>query len=754
MANVWETAGEPAAEQTTTDLPFAEYWAVIVRRRRLIALCIGVALAVTAIVSLMADPTYQAVTVLSVEKEVGGLNLPGNDSAGSYDPEFLPTQMRLMKSRGIAERVVRRLNMAGGPQPEPAKASAQSSRTKPDEPASVQAAVTSAALGVASGVEVDTVRGTNLVELSYVSSSPESAARIANAVADAYIDWNMEQKYRALGETSEFLTTQIDTLKKELATQEQQLLAYGRQKDILTSDPRSSTAVQNLDALNTDYTGAVAERVAKEARYHELRNANPESVADTVSSGMVFQLRNEQNRLEREYAEKLNLYKPEWPAMQQLKVQIDKGRQHLDSAIQQAVTQARETARNDYQTALRRESSLRGVLGSQKSEAMALTGNAVEYNNLRVEIDNKKALLDSLSKRLGETEVLSRLRGETVSNVRIVDRALLPGSRHSPSYRKNGMIGLLVGTLLGVGLAFALSYMDRSLRTAKDVERHLQLPALGVIPAVGGTTGKGRGYTLGSGLRRKKGLVEEEAASIELLPHLNPRSRVAERYRVFRTALLLSRAGGVKSIVITSSFSQEGKTATAANLAVVMAQLGKRTLLVDADLHRPRLHEIFRVSNRVGLVSVLAENLEPARSIVKTDVPDLFLVPSGPATPNPSGLLSSEGMSKFLDLASMNFDFLILDGPPVAPVADSLLLGHLTDGAVICVQGGRTPREHVARVRDRLLRSNVRILGVVVNNVEETGDEYGRRYGYDDAYYYGGRSLETPEKVAASGRTG
>jgi len=301
-----------------------------------------------------------------------------------------------------------------------------------------------------------------------------------------------------------------------------------------------------------------------------------------------------------------------------------------------------------------------------------------------------------------------------------------------------------------VGLALFLSYMDRSLRSAEDVEKHLQLPALGFIPALGSLGARKSVYGL---LRRKKtaGVPEEEQGPIELLPHRYTRSRIAESYRAFRAALLLSRAGGVKVIAVTSSFPREGKTSTSANLAVVLGQLGKRVLLVDADLHRPRLHEVFHVSNRTGLVSILAEDQEPAMAILKTEVPDVFLVPAGPSSPNPSALLASEAMVRFLELSRVNFDYVIVDAPPVAPVADALLIGHECDGVVLCVWGGETPREEVRRVRDKLLWANVRILGVLISNlVEEPGGYYGKGYIYGDAYYRGEQQPAPDRRPAAA----
>jgi succinoglycan biosynthesis transport protein ExoP len=734
MSKRWDFPEEqPAvAEGAPAHLDLSEYWRIIVSRWRLITICVVLGLALAAVQSFRTQPLFRATALLAVEKDAGGaMDIRSTDQAREgYDPDFFPTQLRLMTSREVAERVATRLTLAQGTTAQPRRSGFfRPEQTAPDS-RSRQDAITSAAIRIQKGVTVEPVRGTNLVELNYVSTNPQSAADIANGVADAYIEWTLDAKFGSLRQASQFLGNQIRQLKSELDTKEQELAAYGRQKDIVAGDTRGNPALQNMDSLNSDYSAALADRVAKEARYYQSRTATADSSADVTNNAVVSQLRNEQARLEREYAEKLNLFKPEWPAMQQLKAQIDRGKQHLDAVVQDTLAKNREAARADYETALRREGSLKGVLRSQRSEAQTQSTNVAEYGNLRLEVDTKRALMDNLLKRQAETEVLSRLRGERVSGIRVVDRALVPHNKFKPSYTTNGLIGLLAGAFLGVGLAFLFSYLDRSLRTPEQVEEHLHVPALGVIPSVA-VGPRPRGLRLPGKKRPEPG----GETGIELLPHLNSRSMIAERYRAFRTALLLSWAGGIKSLVLTSAVSREGKTTTSVNLAVVLGQLDKRVLLVDADLHRPRLHEILRVSNRTGLVSVLAENVDPERAIVETSVPGLFLMPAGPTSPNPSGLLSSDAMGNFLEFARMNYDYVILDAPPVIAVADSIVLGHQTDGVVLCVKGGDTSRDLVLRARDKLTRSGVRVLGVLINNVSEEKAGYGKGYGYDANYY-------------------
>ncbi len=725
MPTDWESSDEPAAsEAPAQEIQFAQYWAIIVKRWRLIALCVLACLAAAVAYSLLAKQVFQSVATLEISS-VGSSPLEANamgQRGSASDSEFLPTQMRLMKSRQVAERVVRRLNLADKNPPVAVKGGPP-----------VLDPVTQAALTVQRAADVQPIRGTNLVELSYASTTAQGAATLANALAEAYIESTVDSRLQLAGETATFLNTQIERLRGELDQKNQEVLTFRRQNDLAATDAKTNVTMTNVDALNADFALAVRERVAKEARFAELRNAKPEAIADTIGDPLLPALRLEQTRLEHDYAEKLALFKPEWPAMIQLKAQIERNRQQITTVVYQAVAKARIAAESDYQTAQRREESLKAELKSQKSTMLNLNSNELEYSERHLELQSKQALLDSLLKRKAEADVVTRLGGERASYARIVERALPPMAAFKPSWRNNLLMGLFGGGILGIALAFFVSHLDRSLRTPEQVEESLQLPALGVIPSLGSGTGWMYRYGSTRNPRPQKAGDPGVPDAIELLPHWHPRAPVAESYRSVRTSLLLSRAGGVSSIVVTSALPREGKTATAANLAVVLSQLGKRVLLIDADLHKPRLHEIFLVSNRTGLVSMLAEGVPFESAIANTAVPDLFLLPSGPASPNPSGLLSSEAMRELLERARNDFDHVIIDTPPLLPVADAIVLANLTDGAILCVKAGQTSRDQVMRIRDRMARSGIRILGVLLNAATTEGTGYSEKntYGYD-----------------------
>jgi capsular exopolysaccharide synthesis family protein len=729
------------------EVHLSDYWAIVLKHRRMIVACVIVALIAGIVVTMLSKPMYRATVVLDIVRQTNnplGLSVAMPNAGGDGEAEFLPSQIELLESRDVAERVVKKLNLLADPAFRPPDPAMFAGRKAPTKRAPTDEEVAAAALTVKGNAQATIVRGTSLVEVSYKAPTPRLAARVANGIADAYIEWNIESRFRQIGQSAEFLATQIEQAKREIEQKEKTLLSFARRNDII-ADPKASAA-HSLESIGQDYNAAVAERVAKESRYQELQNTPSETIAESAVGGILGTLRTEQARIEREYAEKLGTYKPEFPAMQQQKKQIDDGRARIVSAIQETATKQREAARSEYLTALRRESSLKEMMRAQQTEA--LNQGTSEYSNLRVEIDTKRALLDSLLKQQGETEVLSRLRETQLINIRVVDQALPPGSPFRPSATKNLAVALVLGLGGGLAFAFLLSYLDRSLRTTDQVETYLQLPNLGAIPLLGGT----KTY----GFKREKSPSGPSGGptgpTVDLLPHVAPRSAIAEAYRAFRTALLFSRAGGVRIVAITSVVPEEGKSSTAVNLAVVLAQLGRRVLLVDADLHRGRLHKVLDVSNRLGLVSILAEGMEPSRVIAKTSVPGVFLVPAGPETPNPSGLLSSDDMRRFLELAASNFDHVVVDTPPVLATSDVLVFGQHTDGVVICVRAGRTPREQVRSVRDKLLRGGVSILGVLLSGLELDSDYYG---GYEYRHLnYGERVLAADpaaQKVEASG---
>ena len=720
-------------------------WLQVVRRRRaLLVVVLAVALALSIIQYAISPKLYRATTVLQIERR------PSSAAAMQqtvqyedwFDAQyFFPTQYRLLQSRGLAERVVKNLRLAEDPAFNPSRARLLGGSAGTVTASDDAANLAGLAFGVLGGLEVNPVRNTSLVEVSYVSTHPELAARIANGVADAYIDWGVETRFATVGRASTFLTSQIEALKQEIQDKQAQLQAYSRRSDIVALDPSSNVTLQRLEALNKDYVGAVSERISKQAHYQELVNSPDEVVADTVSGGLVTQLRGEQLKLEREYATKLNTYKPEWPAMQELRAQIEKGRQHLANVTKEMVGTARDSARAEYQGALRREEGLAAELGRQKGDALRLNSAAVEYNNLKVEVSTRQALLDELVRKQSETEVASHLEGNRDSNVQVVDRALVPGGPYRPSLFRNLTFGLLLGLACGLGVVFFVEYLDRSVKSTEDLDRILRLPLLAVIPDVGQHS-DGYGYSryYGYGRRRGKGSSGRRGQSaakpgsdagvgqIELVSHFKPRLAVSEAYRSLRTALLLSTTNRLKSVVVTSAIPGEGKTSTASNLAVVLAQLGRQVLLVDADLRKPRLHEIFGISNRIGLVSFLTRGVDEEAIFLRTSVPNLTLTPTGPVPPNPSELLSSERMMDFVAVAYQRFDYVIFDSPPTLPVTDAIVLGAMSDGVVLCVGSGVLLREDARACQQRLQLSEVRILGAALNRFREPHGRYGKRY--------------------------
>ncbi|HYN19988.1 MAG TPA: polysaccharide biosynthesis tyrosine autokinase, partial [Thermoanaerobaculia bacterium] len=672
---------------------------------------------------------------------------------------------RLLESRGLAERVVLNLRLAEDPFFNPGRRAALvAGKGAPTAEADL-AALGDFANRLRGGLSVEPIRTTQMVNLSYRSKDPEFAARVVNGFAEAFIDWGIENRSTTAGNASTFLSSQIETLKKEIQDKESQLQQVSRTSDIVQLDSGSNVTMQRLEALNKSYSDALLDRIQKEARYRELQSLPKDSIAEAQSDGLVTELKGKQLELEREYEIGLKKYKKDFPKMIELQASIDKGRQYLASVVDDMVDKARKAASAEYLTALRQEKALEQEMRGLKSEVLDGSSASAEFRNLNVEVKTRQSLLDQILKAQSETEVTARLQGTRESNIRIVDRALVPGGPSSPNLKQDLSSGLLLGLLAGFGIVFLLEYLDRTLKTAEQVERLLRLPTLAVIPDVtdtgssyggyrsyggygygtstsAGPSGKGKGAR--RWLERKKG---DSLVRIELVPHEGPRLAVSEAYRSLRTALLLSSAQELRVVAVTSAVASEGKSATATNLAVVMAQLGRRVLLIDADLRKPRLHEVLKVSNRSGLVSFLTGGADFDGVVFRTQVPQLSVIPSGPIPPNPSELLASDRMRDLILAARGRFDFVVIDTPPLLPVTDATLVGDLVDGVTLCMRAGKLTRDEARACVNRLRMSSIKILGVVLNRHTTAQGGYSRHYQMYETY--GSAAVEPKADSAA-----
>lgn len=713
----------------TQEVHLSHYWNIIYKRWKVAVSILAVVMLATFLASHFAKPLYQSQIEIQIEREnPNQLTVDDLFGIAASDQEFLQTQYVLLKSRGLAERVIDDQKLLSDPDFYPAGISGKT-------PAQIAQIRSSMASVITAALVVTPVRNTSLVDIAYVTSTPRLAQKVVEGLGDSYIRLNTEKKSESVTQTTEFLDRQIATVRADIESARRDLQHFGETKGIISSADASSIPFQRLSKLNADLQSATSTRIEKQNAYDTLTHANPESV--TSGDALVSQLTGEESLKQREYNQNLATFMPSHPTMVALKNAIDKIHQSRTAAIASAFVRAKDSAHRDLVSAQQNENQLIAATGAQKRETMSLNVTAAGYGDLDRTIQAKQSLLDTLEKRQNETAVTARLRGSASSNIHFVDHAPLPTDRFNVTLRKNLQNAFPLGVVLGLAAIFFLEYMDRSIKTPEELERVTKFASLGIIPAASSTGGGygygGYGYGYGRGLAKLRPVAEpgQEQAGIDLLPFTDSRSAIAEAYRAFRTSLLLASASSPKVIVISSTFAREGKTTTSVNLATVLAQMGKPVLLIDADLRRPRLQKVFRGKMNLGLVNYLAANIPIDDVIQETQVPNLSLILSGPTPPNPSELLGSDRMKHLIHEIRAKFAFVIFDSPPVMAVTDSIVLAANADGVVLCVHGGQTPRDIVQRAAERLRQSNILVLGALLNNLDL--QQYG--YSFKKSYY-------------------
>jgi succinoglycan biosynthesis transport protein ExoP len=740
-----------ASKTDRKEVDLLEYGRIVLKRKWVLATFAAVLVALAAVVSFTRTPLYRATaTVLIDEPGASMLNIQDVLNAGAYYRSdymgtYFNTQLRLLTSRSLAERVAKKLNL--GARPELRKGQAA-----PADPA-----YANQAFAIIGGLSIAPIPETRLVYVSYISPHAALSADIVNAMVEEFVSFSVETRYEATKQTSEFLSEQVAILRDDLKRKEEDLQKYGQEKNLLYLSDNESSVVNKFADVNTALTTAQIDRYAKESVYRELKSLSVDALPESVSNPTIQALRTTYSQVKSEYEEKGRIYRPEYPEMVQLKARLDATRNILQEEIRKAVG----AAESEYRAALKKETSLRGLLDEQRGDVTRMNKNAIFYHTLRTEVENMRTLLSTLVAKQNEIQVSSQLGGLRTSNIKVVDLALVPRVPFTPNVRRNLLMALMLGLFGGLVLVFFIEYLDNTVKGPEDVEKLVGLPSLGIIPFLSADSGRRKSDPYGS--YRSYGTDADqpgpplpEVREIELVNHLYPKFSIAEDYRTVRTSILFSHADSApKTIAFTSTLPQEGKTATISNLAVSFAQLEGKVLLIDADLRKPRLHKVFNLRNINGLSSYLAGKNSFEEVIQMTSIDRIWTIPSGPHPPNPAELLNSKRMRELMIRAKDKFSIVLLDTPPVLAVIDPVIVSSLADSTVFVVRAGKTTRRPLVRAVEEIRKSKADIIGVVFNEVrlgrQGMGTPFYHYYQYEYESTGSGKTGERKPDAAKAG---
>jgi capsular exopolysaccharide synthesis family protein len=684
-----------------------------------------------AIVSIKTQPVYEATARVEVEAdtpEIQSLEDLYRGMPGFSDDTFLQTQVNVLRSENLAWRTIQELGLAQ--QGEFAHGAGAPS-TSPD---AAQNAMIQAFRG---HLRVQLMRDSRMVEVTFDSSDPQLAARAANTLVNNYTEYNFHKKYDATRQASGFMEQQLDELKAKVEKSQQAMIDYERQHLIVDISDKQSVDDQKLSALSSDLTTAQNDRMQRQSLYEAVTSSGGDATL-AAQDGLLQSLETKYADLREQYVDGVGQYGPNFPKVQRLQDQMNEVQSLMERERKRLVTRIHQ----DYEVALGRERLLSSAVAVEKEEVGKLNQLSIEHNLLKREFEINQQLYSSLLQHLKDATVSAGLRA---TNIHLVDSAMVPTYPVRPRVMYNIVISLLVGLALGVTLAIIEESLDTSIKSAEDLERVLGAPTLSVVP-----------LARSSWLKRGGEKDRLGDAAVESIVLRHPTSSLAEAYHILRTAILLSTAPRPpQALLVTSAQPGEGKTCTAVNLAVGLAQRGVPVVLVDADMRRPGISRALGISaNGAGLSTVLSGAHTLDESLLQYEpVPNLWALPAGPEAPNPADLLSSPTMREILERLRERFTHVVLDSAPLLLVTDATLLSGMVDGTVLVVESGVMARRGLARADKMLQSAGGKVLGGVLNKWDARSEGYYAYYGsyyrgYYRAYYgsyehrYGGRVKE------------
>jgi succinoglycan biosynthesis transport protein ExoP len=714
----------PALELSPREPHLYDYLLILRKHQWLILSFLTVVVTIVTVATFRMNPVYSASAKIEIDRESG--NILPFQGADSYDlmidlDNYIETQARILTSETLALQTIRsNPDYFNGTASEAIATGSLENQKSPPE------------IGAFLGrLTVRRIPNTRLMEVSFEDTDAAKAAQILNAHLKNYIDQNFKSGFEATAKASGLLQDELQELDEKVRRSEDARIQYERNNQIWAVDDKNdknNVTTERFADLNRQLTDAQSESLKKQALYEFAKTGDVDAVPQLRENATLQDMQRKRADLAVQYSDLVNQYGPNYPKVQRLQAQMKEVDDQMARERKGIITQLE----SEYRQAKQREELLSHALDQQKLEVNSMSEKMIQYNILKREAEANKSLYDSLQTKLKEAQISSGLKS---SNIRIVDPAMIPSTPTRPAKTRNIALAFLVGLVGGIGLALLREYLDNTVKTPDDVETLARLPSLAVVPAFGeGSSEAKRNVFL------RAGSSNGHDKRVELVAQHLPKSQMSEAFRALRTALLLSQPDHPPQVIlVTSALPREGKTTAAANLAVTLAQLGDKTVLIDADLRKPGVGRLLNLGGGkyAGLSSYLAgvSSLDLV-TVSHPTIPNLAAIPTGPLPPNPADLLSSNRLADAITELRKSFKFIVIDSPPIMAATDAVILSVQTDGVLLVVRSGETPKEAFTRTRDLLVSVKCHLLGVVLNAVDSSAPDYYYSYRYYP-YSYG-----------------